>query len=88
MPQRKQGFYERCVKPALDFICALLAVTVFFWLYLGVALLVRLKLGSPVLFKQPRPERAEYALREYKRCLLECLTVQYMVCFSEDSRLY
>lgn len=55
MSQRKQGFYERCVKPALDFICALLAVTVFFWLYLGVALLVRLKLGSPVLFKQPRP---------------------------------
>ena len=53
--ERTVGFYERCVKRALDVVCALLALTVFCWLYALVALLVRIKLGSPVIFKQPRP---------------------------------
>lgn len=52
---RKQGFYEKYVKRLLDIICSLLAVIVFFWLYLIIALVVRIKMGKPVLFKQPRP---------------------------------
>lgn len=55
MLQRKRGIYERYVKRALDVVCALLALTAFGWLFLLTALLVKLKLGSPVLFKQPRP---------------------------------
>ena len=53
--QRKQGFYEKYVKRLLDIVCAALAIIVFSWLYLLIAILVRIKLGSPVLFKQPRP---------------------------------
>lgn len=53
--QRKQGFYEKYVKRLLDIVCASLALIVFSWLYLLIAILVRIKLGSPVLFKQPRP---------------------------------
>ena len=53
--QRKRGFYEKYVKRLLDIICASLALIVFSWLYLLVAILIRIKLGSPVLFKQPRP---------------------------------
>lgn len=53
--EREIGFYEKYVKRLLDIICSVLAIVVFFWLYLIIALLVRLKLGSPVLFKQPRP---------------------------------
>lgn len=53
--QRKRGFYERTIKRILDIVCATLAVTVFFWLYAIIALLVKIKLGSPVIFKQPRP---------------------------------
>ncbi len=53
--QRKQGFYEKYVKRLLDIICSLLTIIVFCWLYITLAILVRLKLGSPVLFKQPRP---------------------------------
>ncbi len=49
------GFYNRIVKRILDIICALLAMIVFCWLYAIVALLVRIKLGSPVVFKQQRP---------------------------------
>ena len=53
--ERKRGFYEKYVKRVLDIICSLLAITVFFWLYIIIAIIVRIKMGSPVLFKQPRP---------------------------------
>ena len=51
----KPGFYEKYMKRLLDIICALAALIVFGWLYIIVAILVRVKLGSPVFFKQPRP---------------------------------
>ena len=53
--ERKRGFYEKYIKRILDVICSLLAIIVFSWLYLIIALIVRIKMGSPVLFKQPRP---------------------------------
>ena len=53
--QRKRGFYEKYIKRLLDIVCALAAIVVFSWLYVIVAVLVRVKLGSPVLFRQPRP---------------------------------
>jgi len=53
--ERKLGFYEKYIKRVLDVFCSLLAIVVFFWLYLIIAIIVRIKMGSPVLFKQPRP---------------------------------
>lgn len=53
--QRKQGFYEKYVKRILDIGCALLAIIIFCWIYAIIAVVVRIKMGSPVLFKQPRP---------------------------------
>ena len=53
--QRKRGFYEKCVKRLLDIVCVALALIIFSWLYLLIAILVRVKLGSPIFFKQPRP---------------------------------
>lgn len=47
--------YKRFFKRPIDIFCALLAIIVFSWLYIIVAILVRIKLGSPVLFKQERP---------------------------------
>lgn len=52
---RKMGFYEKYVKRAIDIFCSGLAIIVFWWLYAIIALLVRIKLGSPVLFTQYRP---------------------------------
>ena len=52
---RKMGFYERYIKRGIDIICSGLAILVFCWLYAIIALLVRIKLGSPVLFTQYRP---------------------------------
>lgn len=55
IPARKMNFYEKYVKRALDIICASAAIVCFSPIYLGVAALVRIKLGSPVLFTQDRP---------------------------------
>ena len=53
--ERKRGFYEKYIKRLLDIVCSLLAIVVFCWLYLIIAIIVRFKMGAPILFKQPRP---------------------------------
>lgn len=58
--------YKKYIKRPLDILCALLAITVFSWLYLSVALLVRIKLGSPVLFRQKRPGKDGKIFMLYK----------------------
>lgn len=63
---KKQGIYERYIKRLLDIICALAALIVFGWLYIIVAILVRVKLGAPVLFTQPRPGKDEKIFKLYK----------------------
>lgn len=60
------GPYEKFIKRPLDVICALLALIVFCWLYGIVAILVRVKLGSPVIFKQERPGKDEKIFKLFK----------------------
>lgn len=55
IPVRKMGFYEKYVKRAIDAVCATGAIVVFSPVYICVAVLVKTKLGSPVLFTQDRP---------------------------------
>lgn len=62
----KIEIYEKYVKRVIDIVCALAAIIVFSWLYLIVAILVKIKLGSPVLFKQPRPGKNEKVFNMYK----------------------
>lgn len=51
----KQGIYEKYVKRPQDFCCALAAIIVLSPVMAVTALLVRIRLGTPVLFKQERP---------------------------------
>lgn len=60
------GPYEKYFKRPLDFCCGLAAVIVFSWLYIILAILVRVKLGSPVLFAQERPGKDEKIFKLYK----------------------
>ena len=60
------GPYEKYFKRPFDIICAILALLVFWWLYLIVAFLVRIKLGSPVIFTQERPGKDEKIFKLYK----------------------
>ncbi len=55
MSGHKKGFYEKFVKRPQDFLCALTAIVVLSPVMLVTAVLVRIKLGSPVIFKQERP---------------------------------
>ena len=58
--------YKKCIKRLLDIICAVLALVCFSWLYIIVAVLVRIKLGSPVIFLQERPGKDEKIFKLYK----------------------
>lgn len=62
----KANFYERCVKRALDFIIALAFIVLFWWMYAILAILVKIKLGTPVLFTQERPGKGENIFKMYK----------------------
>ncbi len=53
--ERKINFYEKYIKRLIDFFCSLIGIIVLSWLYVFIAIIVRIKMGSPVLFKQPRP---------------------------------
>ena len=60
------SFYAKYIKRFIDIILSLLVIVCFCWLYAIVAILVRIKLGSPVLFKQARPGKDEKIFNMYK----------------------
>lgn len=62
----KKGFYEKFIKRPQDFLCALLALIVLSPVILVLAILVRIKLGSPVLFTQDRPGLNGKVFKLYK----------------------
>ena len=66
MKKHKKGFYEKFIKRPQDFICALLGLIVLSPVILITAILVRVKLGSPVIFKQQRPGKDEKIFNLYK----------------------
>ncbi len=51
----KKGFYEKYIKRPQDFLCASIALVVLSPVIGITAILVKTKLGSPVIFKQDRP---------------------------------
>ena len=66
MKHKPYGPYERFIKRPQDFLCALLATIVLSPILLITAILVRLKLGSPVLFTQDRPGKDGKIFKLYK----------------------
>ena len=62
----EKRIYERYIKRILDIILALIILTLFWWLILIIAILVKIKLGSPIVFKQPRPGKNEKIFNMYK----------------------
>lgn len=62
----KSSIYEKYIKRFFDFILSFIALVVLSPVLLVTALLVKIKLGSPVLFKQERPGRNEKIFTLYK----------------------
>lgn len=58
--------YKKHLKRVMDFVLSLLAIIVLSPVLLIVAILVRTKLGSPVLFSQERPGKDEKIFKLYK----------------------
>lgn len=66
MNARKGGFYRKYIKRPMDFILALIALIVLFPVLIIIAILVKINLGSPVIFKQQRPGLNEKIFTLYK----------------------
>src|SRR5690606_36278862 len=66
MNNLKVSIYRRLIKRPMDLILSLIAIIVLSPILLVVAILVRTKLGSPVLFKQKRPGLNEKIFMMYK----------------------
>lgn len=66
MKHKPYGPYEKYFKRSQDFICALLATIILSPVMLATAILVRIKLGSPVIFKQDRPGKDGKVFKLYK----------------------
>ena len=64
--ERHRGIYERYFKRPLDIILSLIAIIVLSPVMLIIAFLVRINLGSPVIFKQQRPGLNEKIFTMYK----------------------
>lgn len=58
--------YRKYIKRPMDFILSLLAIIILSPVFLVIAILVRIKLGSPVIFAQKRPGLNEKIFTLYK----------------------
>lgn len=59
LKHRPYGLYEAILKPVLGWLFAFVFVLLFWWLYIIIAVLVRVKLGSPILYTQDRPGKID-----------------------------
>ena len=62
----KMKLYEKCLKRVFDFVLSLIAIICLSPVMLITAILVRIKLGSPVIFRQERPGKDEKIFAMYK----------------------
>ena len=62
----KKTIYSVFIKRLLDIMISTIILVLLSWLYIILAILVRVNLGSPVLFKQPRPGKDEKIFNMYK----------------------
>ncbi|HFQ4506776.1 TPA: sugar transferase [Enterococcus faecium] len=63
---RKKTFYQLFGKRILDILLSGIALIVLSPIILIVGILVRIKLGSPIIFKQERPGKSEKIFSMYK----------------------
>lgn len=61
-----KGIYQRFIKRPMDLVLSLIAIVLLSPVFIIVAILVKTKLGSPVLFKQERPGLNEKIFNMYK----------------------
>lgn len=65
---RKETFYEKCIKRFLDILLSAIAIIFLSPLFVVISLMVKIKLGSPILFSQERPGKFGeiFVLRKFR----------------------
>lgn len=63
---RIKGPYERYFKRLIDVVGSIIVLVLFWWIYVIVAILVKISLGSPVIFTQDRPGKNGEIFKLYK----------------------
>jgi UDP-galactose phosphate transferase len=66
MKSKSNGLYCKLIKRLMDFLIAALSIIIFSPLLIILAILVRVKLGGPVIFKQERPGLNGKVFKLYK----------------------
>lgn len=69
MQRNKRNYnsiYSVYIKRAIDIVISLAVIILFWWVYAIIAIIVRINLGSPVLFRQERPGRNGEVFDLYK----------------------
>lgn len=66
MRNRKETFYQKYIKRLIDIVLSLFAIIILSPLLLILYFLVKIKLGSPVIFTQKRPGKDENIFKLYK----------------------
>ena len=66
MREHNAGIYEKYIKRLIDILFAVTFLVLFWWVYLILYVIVKVKLGSPVFFTQLRPGYNEKIFRMYK----------------------
>ncbi|MBQ3545403.1 MAG: sugar transferase [Lachnospiraceae bacterium] len=61
-----KGFYERIIKRVIDILMSLIVIIFLGWLLVIIYIVVRIKLGGPVIFKQERPGKNGKVFQLYK----------------------
>lgn len=84
---KKKSIYQKYIKRVFDFCIALIAGILLLPVYLIVAILVRTKLGSPVIFKQERPGYQEKIFVLYKFRTMTDQTDEHGNLLSDEERL-
>ena len=63
---KNKSFYKKYGKRTMDIVCSLVALVLLSPVLLVTAILVKIKLGSPIIFKQARPGFNEKIFNLYK----------------------
>lgn len=87
MNHKPCGPYERFIKRPQDFLCALLAIIVLSPIMLVTAILVRCKLGAPIIFQQARPGKDGKVFKLYKFRSMTSEVDEKGVLLSDEIRL-
>ena len=64
--ERNKTIYEALFKRIFDVVISLIIIITFFWLYIVISIIVKIKIGSPIIFKQMRPGLNEIIFPLYK----------------------